>query len=127
MRGRCTYNLNGLRRNASTLSNLLLSVQPGTECLRMRLPTRALPGQTVCRTGDVVTVNGTLAGEALDLDHLGRFLPTWQCCRVVAVGDAFLMHGRSAALVDGRYVGPLSTTNVIGQAAPLWTSAELGQ
>jgi type IV secretory pathway protease TraF len=32
----------------------------------------ALPGQTVCRTGETVTIDGITVGAALDRDHLGR-------------------------------------------------------
>ena len=84
----------------------------------------ALPGQTVCRAGGSITVDGTALGVALDRDHLGRRLPTWQGCRVVAAGEVFLMNQRSAASLDGRYFGPLPTTTIVGRADPLWTKTE---
>ena len=34
----------------------------------------ALPGQTACRMGDIVTVDGKTVGLALDRDHLGRLV-----------------------------------------------------
>ncbi len=37
----------------------------------------ALPGQTVCRTGDTISIDGITVGAALDQDHLGRSLPVW--------------------------------------------------
>ena len=84
----------------------------------------ALPGQTICRAGDAITVDGTVLGVALDRDHLGRPLPTWQGCHVVAAGEVFLMNRRSAASLDGRYFGPLPTTTIVGRADPLWTKTE---
>jgi len=84
----------------------------------------ALPGQTVCRTGATITVDGIAVGIALGRDHLGRPLPTWQRCRVIAAGEVFLMNRRSAASLDGRYFGPLPTTTIVGRADPIWTEAE---
>src|ERR1700739_2576279 len=37
----------------------------------------ALSGQTVCRTGRAVTVDGITVGEALEHDRFGRVLPNW--------------------------------------------------
>jgi conjugative transfer signal peptidase TraF len=81
----------------------------------------ALPGQTVCRTGDTITIDGATVGAALDRDHLGRPLPVWQGCRVIAAGEVFLMNRQSVASLDSRYFGPLPTTTIVGGAAPLWT------
>ena len=83
----------------------------------------ALPGQTVCRSGRTITVDGAEMGVALDRDHLGRPLPVWQGCRVVAAGDVFLMNRRADSL-DGRYFGPLPATTIVGQADPIWTDEE---
>jgi conjugative transfer signal peptidase TraF len=83
----------------------------------------ALPGQTVCRSGRVITVDGVAAGEAFDRDHLGRPLPVWQGCRVIAAGEVFLMN-RCADSLDSRYFGPLPATTIVGRADPLWTNEE---
>ena len=37
----------------------------------------ALPGQTVCRTGSTITVDGIEMGEARERDSRGRPLPVW--------------------------------------------------
>ena len=81
----------------------------------------ALPGQIVCRTGDAITIDGAIVGAALDRDHLGRSLPVWRGCRVIAGGEAFLMNRHSVASLDSRYFGPLPTTTIVGRAAPIWT------
>jgi len=81
----------------------------------------ALPGQTVCRIDRTVTVDGTVMGEALDRDHLGRPLPTWQGCQRIPDGDVFLMNRQSEDSLDGRYFGPLPATTIVGRADSLWT------
>jgi conjugative transfer signal peptidase TraF len=80
----------------------------------------ALPGQTVCRMGDTISIDGRDVGVALDRDHLGRSLPVWQGCRVIAAGEVFLMNRQSVASLDGRYFGPLPTTTIVGRADPIW-------
>jgi conjugative transfer signal peptidase TraF len=81
----------------------------------------ATVGQVVCRSRDLVTVDGTTTGLALDHDHLGRPMPTWRGCRQLGQGDVFLMNRNVSDSVDGRYFGPLATSTVIGRAIPLWT------
>jgi conjugative transfer signal peptidase TraF len=83
-----------------------------------------LPGQEVCRSGRTITVDGIEMGAALDRDSHGRDLPVWQGCRIVADGEIFLMNWQSADSFDGRYVGPLPVTTIIGRALPLWTDEE---
>jgi conjugative transfer signal peptidase TraF len=80
----------------------------------------ALPGQTVCRTGDTISLDGITVGAALDRDHLGRSLPVWQGCRVIAAGEVFLMNLQSVASLDGRYFGPLPIMTIVGRADPIW-------
>jgi conjugative transfer signal peptidase TraF len=81
----------------------------------------ALPGHTVCRTGDTISIDGSIFGAALDRDHLGRSLPVWRGCRVIAGGEVFLMNRQSVASLDSRYFGPLPTTAIVGRAEPIWT------
>ena len=81
----------------------------------------ALPGQTVCRNGAMVAVDGIDVGEAYERDRRGRPLPVWHGCRVIADGDVFVMNWQSANSLDGRYFGPLPDSAVIGRAVPVWT------
>ena len=81
----------------------------------------ALPGQVVCRIGRTITVNGVPAGHALDRDHLGRILPSWDGCQLVADQEVFLMNWQSENSLDGRYFGPLPASTIVGRADPLWT------
>jgi conjugative transfer signal peptidase TraF len=81
-------------------------------------------GQQVCRHQHAITVDGVPIGDALDRDHLGRALPTWQGCRRIALGELFLMNWSVRDSLDGRYFGPLPTSTVIGRAIPLWTDEQ---
>ncbi|XSC47583.1 S26 family signal peptidase [Bradyrhizobium sp. RDT10] len=84
----------------------------------------ALPGQTVCRTGQTISVESIEMGQARERDGRGRPLPVWQGCRVLAEGEVFLMNWQSAESFDGRYFGPIQTSALIGRALPVWTSEE---
>jgi len=81
----------------------------------------ALTGQTVCRRGHFIMVDGIEVGTAREYDHRGRSLPDWQGCHVIAGGEIFLMNPEEPASLDGRYFGPIPRSAVIGQAEPLWT------
>ena len=83
-----------------------------------------LPGQRVCRAVRTITVDGIEMGEALERDRIGRELPAWQGCRVIAPGEIFLMNWDVRDSLDGRYFGPIPTSSVIGRAVPLWTDEE---
>ena len=84
----------------------------------------ALPGQTVCRSGLTITVDDIEMGQAHERDSRGRPLPAWQGCRVIAADEVFVMNWQSADSLDGRYLGPIPASAVIGQALPVWTREE---
>lgn len=83
----------------------------------------ALPGQTVCRAGLTVRIDGARAGQALPSDHRGRRLPDWQGCRRLARGEVFLMNRAISDSLDGRYFGALPAGTVLGRATPIWLRA----
>ena len=83
-----------------------------------------LPGQRVCRAGLAIIVDGIEMAEALERDRLGRALPVWQGCRIIAPGEIFLMNWDVRDSLDGRYFGPIPASSVIGRAVPLWTDEE---
>jgi conjugative transfer signal peptidase TraF len=85
---------------------------------------QAVSGQSVCRNGFAVTIDGAAIGEARERDSRGRPLPSWKGCHVVRQDEVFLMNPRSADSLDGRYFGPLPASSVIGHAIPLWTIGE---
>jgi conjugative transfer signal peptidase TraF len=81
----------------------------------------ALPGQIVCRVADKVVVDGDTIGAVLERDHLGRKLPDWHGCLILAEDEVFLMNPAAPASLDGRYFGALPAATIIGRAVPLWT------
>ncbi len=81
----------------------------------------ALPGDTVCRAGSLIMINGAPAGAARDRDSRGRALPEWKGCRVIAADEIFVMNRRAPDSFDGRYFGPIPRTQLIGRASPVWT------
>ncbi len=81
----------------------------------------ALPGQTICRNGTTITVDGIEMGEARERDSRGRTLPVWEGCDIVEDGKLFLMNWQAADSFDGRYFGMTPATAVIGRVLPVWT------
>ncbi len=84
----------------------------------------ALRGQTVCRTGPTIAVDGIEMGVARERDHRGRVLPVWEGCHTLAGDEVFLMNWDEPASLDGRYFGPIPLHAVVGRAVPLWTFEE---
>ncbi|OQM76713.1 S26 family signal peptidase [Manganibacter manganicus] len=84
----------------------------------------ALAGTQVCRKGATIIAYDHVYGEALDRDRLGRALPRWQGCRVLAEGEVFLMNWDAADSLDGRYFGPLPVTAITAKLSPLWTDED---
>ena len=81
----------------------------------------ALPGAEVCREGSTIQIDGEAVAEARVRNRLGRPLPVWTGCRVLADGEVFFLNAREPASLDGRYFGPLDDEVIIGRATPLWT------
>jgi conjugative transfer signal peptidase TraF len=80
-----------------------------------------LPGQTVCRIGHNVLIDGIVMATTRERDHYGRPLPDWHGCRRIAEDEVFLMNWQSADSLAGRYFGPLPAASIIGRAVPLYT------
>ncbi len=80
----------------------------------------ALPGQTVCRRGALITVDGRRLAEARERDRRGRLLPRWSGCRTLGQGEVFLLNWDEPGSLDGRYFGPLPTSAIVGRATPVW-------
>lgn len=84
----------------------------------------ALPGQTVCRDGFEVTVDGATWATARERDRAGRPLPRWDGCRTLTEGEVFLLNWDEPGSLDGRYFGPLPSSAIVGGATPVWTGEE---
>jgi conjugative transfer signal peptidase TraF len=84
----------------------------------------ALPEQTVCRAGAVVSIDGVDVGEAKDRDRLGRPLPSLTGCRTLRPDEVFLMNPTVQDSLDGRYFGPFPVTSIVARAVPIWTDEE---
>ncbi len=82
----------------------------------------ALGGEIVCRYGRDIFAYGARYGVARERDRSGRPLPVWQGCRTLRDGEVFLMNWDAADSFDGRYVGPLPVTTIVGRAVPVWTA-----
>jgi conjugative transfer signal peptidase TraF len=84
----------------------------------------AIAGQTVCRHGLAVAVDGHTIATALATDHAKRPLSVWLGCHVLKAGEIFLLNPNSAESFDGRYFGVTTLTSVTARAKPLWTKSE---
>lgn len=84
----------------------------------------ALPGANVCRQGPTIIAYDRAYGEARERDRLGRPLPSWQGCRMLAESEIFLMNWDAPDSLDSRYFGPLPVTSIVARALPLWTDAD---
>ncbi len=82
----------------------------------------ALPGQTVCRSGRRIGINGQFVATARRVDSRSRALPVWRGCHRVAWSEVFLLNANVGDSFDGRYFGVLPRSSVIGRAVPVWTS-----
>lgn len=80
----------------------------------------ATAGQSVCRTGDRVTIDGREVAVARRHDRAGRPLPVWTGCRTLRAEEMFLLN-EAADSLDGRYFGPVSTRGMIGVVRPVLT------
>jgi conjugative transfer signal peptidase TraF len=87
----------------------------------------ALAGQSVCRSGFVITIDAVAVADVRESDSRGRPLPSWQGCRIVRENEVFLLNPQSSDSLDGRYFGVLPVSSIVGRALPLWTMKPLGE
>jgi conjugative transfer signal peptidase TraF len=81
----------------------------------------ALGGQTVCRVGVRITIDGQFVGVARQRDRMDRALPSWSGCQRLRRDQIFVMNPAAPDSFDGRYFGMLHASDVIGRATPFWT------
>ena len=81
----------------------------------------ALPGQTICRTGAIVRIDGTAVAAARAEDSGGRPLPSWSGCDRLRQEQILLLNMDTPDSLDGRYFGPLPVSAFRGRAVAIWT------
>jgi len=82
-------------------------------------PVAAAAGDTVCRHGLLVTINGRVAARASAVDATGRPLPAWSGCFRLAADQIFALSADPDSF-DSRYMGPIDRAHVMGLARPVW-------
>ncbi len=80
----------------------------------------AMQGQTVCRHGATITVNGEIVAVALARDRDNRALPVWTGCHTLSSEQVFLLNPGVPASFDGRYFEVLPITAITARAVLLW-------
>lgn len=98
-------------------------VLPAGKVLLKRLS--AIEGDTVCRSGVSITINGAGAATARSTSRGGHRLPAWSGCRVLGAGEILVLAPHPLSF-DGRYFGPIDAGQVIGVATPLLTFPLVG-
>ena len=78
-------------------------------------------GSTVCADHAVLSIDGRARAKIADHDRQGAQLPHWQGCRRLGAGEYFVFSNRIPNSYDSRYYGPVSSRQVLGVYAPLWT------
>ena len=87
-------------------------------------PVAGLAGDTICRRGNRVSVNGAPLADARDRDRRGRPLPRWSGCRRLGADDVFALNPAHQDSLDGRYFGALPAANIVGRVRPIWLSGD---
>jgi conjugative transfer signal peptidase TraF len=78
------------------------------------------PGDTVCRIGLAISIDGSVAAMSLRTDSAKRPLPTWSNCRTLRPRELFLLNRGAPDSFDSRYFGPIAASQVIGSLEPIW-------
>lgn len=78
----------------------------------------ATAGQSVCASGNVVSIDGAPIAVRIEHDAQGRPLPRWEGCGTLAANEVLLL-GDTEDSFDGRYWGPISTDMIEGVWRPL--------
>lgn len=78
----------------------------------------SVAGDEVCAEGQRLSLNGVVVARRLERDSLGRMLPTWSGCRILAP-DELLLLGDTPDSFDGRYWGPVTTRMISGVWRPI--------
>lgn len=80
----------------------------------------ATRGDIVCRTGAHITINGDTAAIARAATRDGTLLPVWNGCLGLGAGQILALAPHASSF-DGRYLGAIDASLVIGVARPVFT------
>jgi len=80
----------------------------------------AVGGARICARGVTITVAGPPVARRQARDRAGQPLAAWQGCRTLGRHEVFLLMAAVPDSFDGRYFGPITASDVIGKAVPLW-------
>ena len=75
-------------------------------------------GDTVCRDGERVTVNGSQVAVAKVASRTAETLPSWDGCRRLGASEVLLL-GDTPDSYDGRYFGVTPAEDVVGRVSIL--------
>ena len=81
----------------------------------------ALANDTICCEGRSVFVDQRPLAHRLDLDRMGRALPSWSGCNTLNSDQVLLLMEGVPDSFDGRYFGPSRTKHLLGRLVPLVT------
>jgi len=87
---------------------------------RLIKPVLASFGDTVCRYGLIVSIDGRPIALADQLDMRQRPLPKWGGCHRLTPSEIFVI-SRVRGSFDSRYFGRIHVRHVLGTAVPIWT------
>jgi type IV secretory pathway protease TraF len=87
---------------------------------RLIKPVVASSGDTVCRYGLVVRIDGRPVALADELDSRQHPLPQWDGCHRLTPSELFVISGARGSF-DSRYIGRIHVRHVLGTAVPIWT------
>jgi len=80
----------------------------------------ATQGHWVCYRDGGMWINWRRVGLDRAVDGTGRPLVPWKDCRRLNEQEYFLLSVTNDASFDSRYFGPVSLSDVLGEAIPLW-------
>jgi type IV secretory pathway protease TraF len=78
----------------------------------------AAEGDQVCRNGVDIAIDGEIVARARTATSSGELLPAWEGCRILRVGEVFLL-GDAAGSFDGRYFGVTASSEIVAAVRAL--------
>jgi type IV secretory pathway protease TraF len=105
---------------------MLARVEPTLMDIPLLKPVAALPGETICLTGAQVQINGVAMAHRMVATSQGFPLPWPDGCWVLAPDEFFPLSTYAPNSIDGRYLGPVVITQILGRMTVLWVTKKGG-